>query len=53
MIVYAVAMWDNFYPEEDNVVKVFFEEKDALMFLEELEESSRSDNLGIFQYEVE
>lgn len=58
MKVYAVAKWDRYYPLTDNVFKVFSNDRDAYIFLDEIkrkdaERNSEYDNYDVLVYEVE
>lgn len=56
--VYAVAAWDKYYPDSDNVFAVFSEEEKAKEYLKELvskhmSEGYTRDFYDIIEYEVD
>lgn len=55
MQVYAVAAYDDYYPNPDNVKKVFLSYESAQLFAESLknEENYAYDYIEIFTYNVE
>ena len=58
MKVYAVACWDLYYPVADNVRKVFYNDRDAYLYLDQIrlkhrEKKSEYDCYDVFVYEVE
>lgn len=58
MKVYAVACWDQYYPVADNVRKVFYNDRDAYLYLDQIrlehrEKNSEYNRYDVFVYDVE
>ncbi len=52
--IYAVAAYDQYYPQADNVIKVFSSKEAAYEFLEYIKVSKAVyfDHFDVFQYNV-